>query len=81
MILKLVHSFSRREKYSSPQIQNEILKVMALHVVRNIAKSIQQAKFQLMKLQIVLIKSKLQFVSVLLMTIFSFKKTLLAYIL
>ena len=35
----------KRDKYCSPQIQNEILKVMALHIVRDIAKSVQQAKF------------------------------------
>ena len=35
----------KRDKYCSPQIQNEILKVMALHILRNIAKSIQQAKY------------------------------------
>ena len=34
-----------QDKYCSPQIQNEILKVMALHILRNIAKSIQQAKY------------------------------------
>ena len=33
----------KRDKYCSPQIQNEILKVMALHILRNTAKSIQQA--------------------------------------
>ena len=35
----------KRDKYCSPQIQNEIIKVMALHVVRQIATSIQRAKF------------------------------------
>ena len=30
----------KRDKYCSPQIKNEILKVMALHVVRDIAKSV-----------------------------------------
>ena len=35
----------KRDKYCSPQIQNEILKVMARHILRNIAKSIQQAKY------------------------------------
>ena len=35
----------KRDKYCSPQIQNEIQKVMALHVVRQIATSIQQAKY------------------------------------
>ena len=37
----------KRDKYCSPQIQNEIQKVMALHVVRQIATSIQQAKYLL----------------------------------
>ena len=42
-----INSFiqQKKDKYCSPQIQNEILKVMALHVVRQIATSIRQAKF------------------------------------
>lgn len=35
----------RRDKYTSPQVQNELIKVMAVNVLRNIATSIQKAKF------------------------------------
>lgn len=35
----------RRDKYTSPQIQNELLKIMAVNVLREIATSIQKAKF------------------------------------
>lgn len=42
-----INSFiqQKKDKYCSPQMQNEILKVMTLHVVRQIATSIQQANF------------------------------------
>ncbi len=33
------------DKYTSPQIQNELIKVMALHILRDIATFVQNAKF------------------------------------
>ena len=42
----LLHHLERRsDKYTSPQIQNELIKVMALNVLRGIAKFIQDHKF------------------------------------
>ena len=35
----------RTDKYTSPQIQNELIKIMALHILRDIAAFIQNAKF------------------------------------
>ena len=42
MILIYFISFSEEVTYTSPQIQNEIIKVMALSVLRDIAKFIQE---------------------------------------
>lgn len=42
----LLHRLQRRsDRYTSPQIQNEIIKVMALSVLRDIAKFIQECKY------------------------------------
>lgn len=35
----------KTNKYSSPQIQNELLSLMSLHILREIATSLQQARY------------------------------------
>ena len=43
----MTHKYFRQrtDKYTSPQIQNELIKIMAQHVFRDIAAFIHNAKF------------------------------------
>ncbi len=50
-------------KYTSPQIQNEIIKIMSLNTLRKIASSIQEARyFALMANEVTDCSNKEQFV-------------------